>query len=372
MDTVMAKATSATRQPPEADKKEVQWVELGHLRLDPHNPRLKEGMENASQAELLAELAREYELQDLGRSIADNGYFAEEPLVAIKDKGGRTWTIVEGNRRLAALQLLENPRAAPKELRNQWQELTQGRQKRVTVVPILEYAQRDEITPYLGYRHITGVMQWRPYQKARYICQLVEDNQLTFPQIARIIGSRSPTVREHYIAYTLVRQARDQMAIDTSFAEEAFGVLRRSLSDPNIRTFMGLELDKSERELAKPVPKSRAQSVKEFFEWAFGTEDRKPVLRESRELKKLGTVMAHARALDVLRSSGDLDYSFEISGGEERKLLEHLNAASYNLDQALPLSIRHKRSKDVMESLVRCRDTLAEILKNFPSLATGE
>ena len=85
----------------------MQWAELSQLRLDGHNPRLKEGMENASQAELLAELAREYELQDLGRSIADNGYFSEEPLVAIRNKGGKTWTIVEGNRRLAALQLLE-------------------------------------------------------------------------------------------------------------------------------------------------------------------------------------------------------------------------------------------------------------------------
>jgi hypothetical protein len=368
----MAKATTANKQPPEADRKEVQWIELAQLRLDSNNPRLKEGMENATQGELLTELAREYELQDLGRSIADNGYFSEEPLVAVRDRGERTWTVVEGNRRLAALQLLENPNSAPKELRNQWQELAQSRQKRVTVVPILEYAQRNEVTPYLGFRHITGVMQWRPYQKARYISQLVENNKLTFPQIARIIGSRPTTVREHYIAYTLARQARDQMAIDTSFAEQAFGVLRRSLSDPNIRTFIGLELDKSEKELGKPVPRNRADSVKEFFEWAFGSEERKAVLRDSRDLKKLGVVMASARALEVLRSSNDLDYSFEISGGEERKLLENLNAASYNLDQALPLSIRHKRSKDVMSALTKCRDTLAEILKNFPSIAKGE
>jgi hypothetical protein len=56
--------------------------------------------------------------------------------------------------------------------------------------------------------------------------QLVEGSKLTFPQIARIIGSRPSTVREHYVAYTLLRQARDQMAIETSFAD--VGVLRRS------------------------------------------------------------------------------------------------------------------------------------------------
>ncbi len=358
----------APKVPPLADKKEVQWVRVAQLRLDSGNPRLKEGMENASQPELLAELAREYELQDLGRSIADNGYFSEEPLVAIRDRSGKAWTIIEGNRRLAALQLLEDPSAAPKELREQWKELSLSRKKRVTEVPILEYAKRSEVTPYLGFRHITGVMQWRPYQKARYIAQLVEDNEYTFNQIARVIGSRAPTVRQHYVAYTLARQARDQMAIDTTFAEDAFGVLRRSLADPNIREYIGLALDRSEADLAKPVPKNRAEKVKEFFEWAFGTSDAPALMRESRDLKKLGAVMASARAIEVLRSSQDLDYAFEISGGEERKLLDNLNTASYNLDQALPLSIRHKKSRDVASALAKCRDTLAEILKNFPEV----
>ncbi len=352
----------------EAERKEVQWVEIDKLRLDPRNPRLKEGMENASQPELLTELAREYELQDLARSIADNGYFSEEPLVVVKDKNKKTWTVVEGNRRLAALQMLELPDAAPKSLRAQWIELSKNRIKRVSLVPVLEYESRNEITPYLGFRHITGVMQWRPYQKARYIAQLVEDNELTFPQIARFIGSKTPTVREHYIAYTMVRQARDQMLIDTTFAEASFGVLRRSLSDPNIRTYLGLELDKSERNLAKPIPKSKSEHVEEFFEWAFGNEKTEPVLADSRELKKLGTVLASNRAIEVLKSSRDLDYAFEISGGEENKLLESLNAASYNLDQALPLSIRHKKSKSVISALERCWDTFSEILKNFPSV----
>lgn len=354
--------------PPEAHRKEVQWKKLDELELDPLNPRLKEGLEKATQPELLAELAREYELQDLARSIADNGYFSEEPLVTVKHRS--KWVVIEGNRRLAALQLLAKPDAAPKELRDQWRELSQNRKKRVTEVPILEYSDRHEVTPYLGFRHITGVMQWRPYQKARYIAQLVEGrNAYTFPQIARIIGSRAATVREHYIAYTLARQARDQMAIDTSFAEASFGVLRRSLSDPDIRTFIGLELDKKEKELGKPVPPKRAENVKEFFEWAFGTADHPAVMKESRDLRKLGTVMASARALQVLRSSDDLDYAFEISGGEERKLIENLNAASYNLDQALPLSVRHNKSKDVIVAVAKCRDTFSAILRYFPSVA---
>jgi hypothetical protein len=120
----MAKATTATRQPPEADSRLVTRF--------PSRPR--RGLSGSS------------------RSCGSSAH-------AIKDRGRRTWNIVEGNRRLAAHQLLENPNAAPKELRNQWQTLAETRKKRVTVVPILEYSQRDEVIPYLGFRHITGVMQ---------------------------------------------------------------------------------------------------------------------------------------------------------------------------------------------------------------------
>jgi hypothetical protein len=158
------------------------------------------------------------------------------------------------------------------------------------------------------------------------------------------------------------------LLIDTSFAEEEFGVLRRSLSDPDIRAFIGLNFDKSEQDLATPIPKSKVKALRELLLWMFGDDDTSPVLGESRELSKLGTVLADSNAVEILRSSRNLDYAFQLSGGEERKLLEALNAASYNLDQALPLSIRHKKNRRVQLAVKKCRDTLAEILRHFPNL----
>src|SRR5689334_14894941 len=103
-DTAKAGQASEQQAPP-APQRKVQWNALSDLSLDPLNPRLPDGMERASQPELLAVLAEDYHLQDLGRSLADNGYFAEEPLVVVPSKRD-TWTVVEGNRRLAALKLL--------------------------------------------------------------------------------------------------------------------------------------------------------------------------------------------------------------------------------------------------------------------------
>lgn len=366
----MARAPRMRGRPadlPEAERREVQWVGIDKLRLDPLNPRLPDDMEGASQPQLLSALARDYDLQDLGQSIADHGYFSEEPLVTIKN-GRDKWTVIEGNRRLATLLLLDDPTSAPANVRQRWIELSEGRRRRVTSVPILEYEERDQITPYLGFRHITGVLQWRPYQKARYIAQLVEESHMNFNQIARTIGSRTPTVREHYIAYTLNRQANNQFNINTEYV--SFGVLRRSLSDPNIRSFIRLDLDKPETELARPVPRSSAKNVAEFYSWVFGDENEVPVIKDSRELKKLGEVLVSPKGLETLRATRNLDYANQTSGGEERSLVENLNSASYHLDQALPLAIRHRGRKNVIDAVRRCSETLREILRHFPEATT--
>ena len=350
--------------PSQAEKRRVvEWRAIGQLLLDNRNPRLPDGYQNATQAQLLTLLAEDYVLPDIGRSIAENGYFSEEPLVTIKHPTLDKWIVVEGNRRLAALLLLASPKKAPKELQDIWTEIANEAKKSVSEVPTLVYSHRREITPYLGFRHITGVLQWRPYQKGRYVAQLVEEGKLTFAEIARLIGSKAKTVREHYVSYTLVRQAKNSFNLDTERAEELFGILRRALSDPNIRNYIGLELDRKEHELSRPLKKSDASRLDETFQWMFGTKSKAAAIRESRDLSKLGAVLANDKALAALKTSGDLGYAFELSGGEEKRLVEALSKASYQLDQALPMVLRHKKSKDVLALVEKCLGVMVEIAR---------
>lgn len=345
------------------ERREVEWRHLDDLLLDAKNPRLPDGYENASQPKLLHALAEDYVLPDIGRSIAENGYFSEEPLVTVKHPTQSRWVVVEGNRRLAALLLIQSPQRAPKELVTTWEEIAAGAKQDVSEVPTLVYKTRREITPYLGFRHITGVLEWRPYQKGRYIAQLVEEDKLAFSDIAALIGSKPRTVREHYVSFTIARQARQSFNIDTQPVEESFGVLRRSLSDPNIREFMQLNLDQSEKALAKPLKASAAERVQEVFKWMFGTKSQPAVLKESRDLSKFGAVLANDVAVSALRTSNDLSYAFELSGGEEKRLIESLNKASYQLDQALPMAIRHKKSKEVRAVATKCLDVTKELAR---------
>src|SRR5262249_34295224 len=158
--------------------------------------------------------------------------------------------------------------------------------------------------------------------------QLVEEGELRFADIARLIGSKPKTVREHYVSYALVRQAKNTFNLDTERAEESFGILRRALSDPNIRNYIGLDLDRREHKLSKPLKKSDAPRLDETFQWMFGTKTKAAAIRESRDLSKLGSVLANDKARAALQTSGDLSYAFELSGGEEKRLIDVLSKAS--------------------------------------------
>ena len=347
-------------------RREVEWKGVDDLLFDPMNPRLPEGLDRAKQAELLKIMAEEYDLQEIGQSLADNGYFSEEPMVIIPAK--QKFTVVEGNRRLAALKLLVAPEIAPRPYRTRWREISQSRKVEINEVPTLVYDTRDEIVPYLGYRHISGVLQWRPLQKARYIAQLVESGRDEFSEVARIIGSKAPTVRNHYLGYAILRYAKNSFGIDTTYAEDAFGVWQRALNDPSIRDYMGLKLDLPKNKRKVPIPKDRTEQLSELLLWIFGDGENDAVLRDSREISKLGTVLQKAETIAILKQTNDLEHAFARSGGEEKTLIDHMGGASFHLDQSLPLVIRHKESSDVSRAVETCWNTFKEILRHFPQL----
>ena len=79
---------------------------VADLLLDPENPRLPEDLQGADQPELLRYLNDETVLEEIIRSLNDNGFFEHEPLIAYEDDELEGYVVLEGNRRLAALKVL--------------------------------------------------------------------------------------------------------------------------------------------------------------------------------------------------------------------------------------------------------------------------
>src|SRR5437763_594471 len=97
---------------PVTDRIEIQDIPIDNLRLDPENPRLA-GMDSGkSNDQLLEQLWAAMAVDEVALSIAENGFWEEEPLFVVPVKAARKdpkkdlFYFVEGNRRLSAVLLL--------------------------------------------------------------------------------------------------------------------------------------------------------------------------------------------------------------------------------------------------------------------------
>lgn len=351
-------------------RKEPDWIAVSRLLLDAMNYRFPEEMHEANQSELLQILERDFELRTIAESLTDNGYFVEEPLIAIPGPSDQL-IVVEGNRRLAALKLIVQP-----ELRNlspnpeYWEILAGGLKHDISEVPVILYENREELTTHIGFRHIAGILKWNPLSKARFINSIIErkGKESDFAKVAREISSTKPVTRDNYISYRIFLQARDDFEIDTSKLEKTFSIFFRALSDPRLTDFIGLNKDKTPIELKEPISKKKADALEELIGFIHGTDQIEAVITDSRQLSKLGEILDNKDAYNHLKRLRNFDQAYQLSGGEERRLIDNLTKASVYLDYALPDALRHKKSLKVAQWVKRCYETILEIVRHFPEV----
>src|SRR5581483_4346641 len=175
-----------------AELKQVVARAVSDLLLDPDNPRLPASLDTSDQGALLRFFDENYNLDEIAVSMAEAGYFAEEPMLTVPSSDAGRYVVVEGNRRLATLKLLldEGARSAV-DRREYWEEAAQAaspRSDQLDPVPTFEYQTREELVAYLGFRHVTGVVPWTAEAKARYVTALIHGGR-SFSETAKAIGS---------------------------------------------------------------------------------------------------------------------------------------------------------------------------------------
>ena len=169
----------------------IEWIEIDELNLDARNPRLGRHFiaANSSQKKILREI-EEWSLGELAVSFLESGFWTQEPPVVVEEEG--RLVIIEGNRRLATLKLMALAKQGMP-VSKRWTDLIKNVSKRkladLSKVPCVRADSRKDVQAYLGFRHVSGIKQWEPTEKAQFIAQLVEDEKLTYEQVMRRIGS---------------------------------------------------------------------------------------------------------------------------------------------------------------------------------------
>ena len=365
------------------------------LRLDPLNPRLARTLRGATQEELLKALYESHDIEPLILSLAQSGYFSEEPLIGVQHVNGpqengpqengpqengpqengpqengsqrNAFVIVEGNRRLAALQILLFDWAQRAVGNPELPEIGDGIRSRLNPVPVKEYETREAVIPYLGVRHIRGVKDWEALAKARY----VEDLKISgyeLREISRLVGDRGDVVRRWLLTLYVLDQANDvsETPWDEAVNEFKFSWLYTSLGYARIRSYLGLEEASRRNPEPNPISDSHTRSLVDHMNDLYGPppgDPNKASVPESRDIRRLAAVYASSAALDFLRGGGSLEDAYARSSGEHEELLDHLRIANVHLERANAMAHRHRNEEGAIQRAEQAAGTAANIIQ---------
>lgn len=223
-------------------------IRTGSLLFDPKNTRIPADRQSEDQRKLLHELLEHEDVTGLASSISKLGLFPNERLVVISS--GRRFTVLEGNRRLAAIKLLLSPELAPTDtLVKQFRRLSAMTDlAALGKVEVAIVQSRIAAAPIIAALHTRDAKKrWSSLQQARFYRELIDEGQCP-SEIAEEIGITVGQVNGYLRAEKLYRLALSldyDKDIRHKIEDSKFPLttLERFLESKLGRKFLGVELD---------------------------------------------------------------------------------------------------------------------------------
>ncbi|MEC4024246.1 hypothetical protein VSO52_15790 [Pseudomonas fulva] len=354
----------------------IKYAKLDELNLDPLNPRLGRNLAkpNTKQDKIL-EVMNDWTLDELAVSFIESGFWPQEALIVVEEPiyGRPGLVVVEGNRRLAALLKLKQ--ALDGDAREKkWREIATSAgnlsAKFFEEIPYILVPNRQAVSAFLGFRHVTGIKEWDPAEKAQFIAQLIEQQGLSYEEVMRKIGSKTPTVRSHYIAYRLLLQLEDTEGVAIDKIEDKFSVLYLSLRTGGVQKYLGVDIKADPSQAKFPVAAGNEQKLANYATWMFGDEKRPPLFSDSRNIDKFGRMLLSSDAVAYLEGSENPNFDFALkkAGGDTEEVVSLLSQAADSVEIAFSTLHMHQDDKEVLGIAKRLSLHLVQMTKIFPEL----
>lgn len=283
------------------------FLSVDDLLLDVENPRFGSKNKAETQEDIALKLEMGFDIITLAESIARNGFFANEPLIVIESKTKGKYTVIEGNRRFTALLSLTNESIRSNMFQTErFNELAKTSAfKEADLVPCTLVENRELIAPILGFRHISGIMEWQPLAQAVFVAKLIDEDGYSFQTAAEVVGRPKSEIAGMYRNQAIGKQATE-VGMNTSGLENSFSSLTVAMSSPGIRAFISAPLGSAVAPGMKPIPEDHYNELKELLAFLFGDDYKEPVIRDTREINRLGKIIQNPAGLETLRSTWSL------------------------------------------------------------------
>jgi hypothetical protein len=206
------------------------------LLLNRQNPRHEP---KRNQAEIIEYLLRDEQVYNLARHMSANGVNPLEITAVYPDEEGNL-VVAEGNRRVCALQLLNDPAKVPSDQRDRFKTLLKNAHFPETIL-VAVFDDYEQARPWLKILHDgeqdgVGRRRWRTEQKARFT-----QRSNTSTLAVRLL--------DYAIAAGLIsKEEKDSISLTT---------MTRYLENPKVRAAMGIRTTSTNPEVRIDLPSDR-------------------------------------------------------------------------------------------------------------------
>lgn len=357
--------------------RQILYKSVDELYLDSKNPRLgRHNTErNLSQEEIL-DLMQDWTLDELAVSYLESGgFWVQEALIVVEENN--RLIVVEGNRRLAALKYLKMAFEGNPKVPRKWQSYPQTYPlppKLFEEVPYLRAERREDVQTFLGFRHVTGIKEWAPAEKAEFIAKLI-DQGMSYEQVTKRIGSRLSAVRQNNIGYRLLRQLEEQVEEfnpSSPSVQNRFSVMYLSLRTPSVQAYLGINIDELPATVQFPVPPENLEQLQHYSMWIFGTNKTPPLFTDSRQMGEFTKILENQEALEYLETSSEprFEVARQKAGGDLTELVNSLREAATLLQVSLTAVHLYSDNEDVTRNVNLISKHIRQLSNTFPQIKT--
>lgn len=264
-------------------------------------------------------------IKDLIGSFKANGILKLDP-IQVKEIADKKYVVIEGNRRTAALKLLQEEFKTG----NDVGALTQESFRSVEVVLTPDESPVQHLIT-MGLHHINGKRKWSPVNQAQLIYDLRHTHEQSEEEIMDALSITKHSLRRALRTLAFINAYKDSDYGD-QFSPTQYSIFEEVIKTRNVKDWLGWD----DQEMVC----RRIRNQERLFSWIsseeeFDDEEREdliqkdPIITKSHEIRELGKFIEDAAAVEKMESSRSVTTGFALSEavGEQRfrNAIENLN-----------------------------------------------